>query len=71
VNQHQPQASEYDMAMGRDPGRQAEDERFAFGSHRDELTGDLAQVRDAHARADIDRAAAGLRQRQADREAGA
>jgi hypothetical protein len=65
------EASEYDMAMGRDPaGRQAQDERFAYVEHKDELTGDLAWVRDAHARGEIARAAAGFRQREADREAG-
>ena len=68
----QQQPSEYDIAMGRDPaGRQPEDERYASGSHREELTGSLAKARDAHARAEIDRAAAGFRQREADREAGA
>lgn len=72
----QAQASDYDIAMGRDPaGHQAAPDCFAFSSHQTEgeLTGDLAQARDTHARAEIDRAAAGFRQRTASkgREAGA
>jgi hypothetical protein len=71
--EYQPQAAadEYGMAMGQPAGgHQADDERYAFGNHKEELTGDLAQARDAHARTEIDHAAAGFRQRQADREAG-
>ena len=42
----EPEASDYDKAMGRDPARrQTEDERYALGSHKEELTGDLAQAR--------------------------
>lgn len=70
---YQPQsaADEYGMAMGQAPGGlAAADERYAYGNHKEELTGDLARARDTHARAEIDRAAAGYRQRQADREAG-